>query len=47
MSSVGRSSGEIVKVHNPDAFWLDLGRLEDLEAGAKIFSSNPERFLGP
>ena len=42
-----RSSAERVKVHRPDAFWLDLGRLEDLETGTQIFSSDPERFLGP
>ncbi len=42
-----RSAGEQVKVHRPDAFWLDLGRLEDLETGTQIFSSDPARFLGP
>ena len=41
-----RSSGERVKVHRPDAYWLDLGRLEDLETGTQIFSSDPARFLG-
>ena len=40
-----RDAGERVRVHHPDAFWLDLGRLEDLETGTELFTSDPERFL--
>jgi NDP-sugar pyrophosphorylase family protein len=42
-----RSADERVRVHRPDAFWLDLGRLEDLESGTQIFNADPARFLGP
>lgn len=40
-------AGEGVKVVAPDAFWLDLGRLDDLEEGSRLFSERPERFLKP
>lgn len=42
-----RLAGERVRVRRPDAFWLDLGRLEDLESGTQIFTADPARFLGP
>ncbi len=42
-----RRSGERVRVHQPDAFWLDLGRLDDLEEGTRIFTADPQRFLRP
>lgn len=38
-------AGERVKVHAPDVYWQDLGRLEDLEAGTRDFLDRPERFL--
>lgn len=41
-----REHGQRVAVRNPDAYWLDLGRLEDLETGARVFSENPSRFVG-
>ncbi len=37
--------GERVRVLPVDAYWLDLGRLDDLEAGARAFAENPARFL--
>jgi NDP-sugar pyrophosphorylase family protein len=40
-----RAAGERVRVSHPDAYWLDLGRLDDLETGTQVFSANPERFL--
>lgn len=42
-----RSAGERVRVFHPDAYWLDLGRLDDLETGTQVFSSDPDRFLRP
>lgn len=41
-----QNNGERVAVHNPGAYWLDLGRLDDLETGAKVFADDPDRFLG-
>ncbi len=41
-----RDSGEDVAVVNPGAYWLDLGRLDDLETGSRIFSEDPTRFIG-
>jgi len=40
-----RANGERVAVHNPGAYWLDLGRLDDLETGARVFSEDPTRFI--
>lgn len=40
-----QASGEGVRVLDIDAYWLDLGRLDDLEAGAEAFRANPRRFL--
>ncbi len=37
--------GEKVAVRATDAYWLDLGRMADLEAGVEIFSADPQRFL--
>ena len=34
-----------VRVYSPDAYWLDLGRLSDLETGTKMFTEQPERFI--
>ena len=38
-------SGEKVRVVPTDAYWLDLGRMADLEAGVEAFRAEPERFL--
>ena len=40
-----REAGEGVRVRDVDAYWLDLGRLDDLEAGYEAFRANPRRFL--
>ena len=37
--------GEKVRVRPTDAYWLDLGRMADLEAGAERFRTDPGRFL--
>ena len=39
--------GERIRVINPDAYWLDLGRMSDLEEGSRVFSEQPQRFLEP
>lgn len=39
------AAGEGVRVLDVDAYWLDLGRLNDLEAGYEAFRANPQRFL--
>lgn len=40
-----QAAGRPVRVHAPDAYWLDLGRLSDLETGTKMFTEHPERFI--
>jgi NDP-sugar pyrophosphorylase family protein len=40
-----RSAGEIVRVSEPDCYWLDLGRIDDLETGTQMFNAEPDRFL--
>ena len=37
--------GEKVRVRPTESYWLDLGRMADLEAGVEIFRSDPTRFL--
>ncbi|MFQ5516208.1 MAG: sugar phosphate nucleotidyltransferase [Acidimicrobiia bacterium] len=39
------AAGERVRVAAPEAFWLDLGRMEDLEEGGRVFEADPSRFL--
>jgi NDP-sugar pyrophosphorylase family protein len=39
------AAGQRVRVREVDAYWLDLGRMQDLEEGEKVFRANPERFL--
>jgi NDP-sugar pyrophosphorylase family protein len=34
-----------VRVHDAGAYWLDLGRLSDLEEGDRVFGADPSRFL--
>lgn len=38
-------SGEGVRVRDTDAYWLDLGRIQDLETGVAVFQQDPRRFL--
>lgn len=40
-----QAEGEAVRVLPIDAYWLDLGRIDDLEAGTKAFEADPSRFL--
>lgn len=37
--------GHSVRVRHTDASWLDLGRMDDLEAATAAFEAEPERFL--
>jgi NDP-sugar pyrophosphorylase family protein len=37
--------GRTVRVRQTDAYWLDLGRMSDLEAAVEVFSADPLRFL--
>jgi NDP-sugar pyrophosphorylase family protein len=39
------ADGVPVRVHDPGAYWLDLGRMSDLEEGDRVFSGDPARFL--
>jgi NDP-sugar pyrophosphorylase family protein len=39
------AAGLSVRVVEPDAYWQDLGRLEDLETGGADFQADPLRFL--
>jgi NDP-sugar pyrophosphorylase family protein len=36
---------ESVRVFETEAYWLDLGRVQDLEAGDEAVRANPDRFL--
>lgn len=38
-------AGHPIRVRPTDAFWLDLGRPGDLDAAARAFAAEPERFL--
>ncbi len=40
-----RQHGAGVRIVDVDAYWLDLGRLQDLEEGDAIFRAQRERFL--
>jgi NDP-mannose synthase len=35
----------IVRVRRTDAYWLDLGRMSDLEIAVETFAADPSRFL--
>lgn len=39
------ADGHSVRVHSTDAFWLDMGRMADLEQATEVFSADPGRFL--
>lgn len=34
-----------VRVRRTDAYWLDIGRMPDLEAAVEVFARDPSRFL--
>jgi NDP-sugar pyrophosphorylase family protein len=38
-------AGHPVRTFDSGAYWLDLGRIDDLEQGSAAFSSDPSRFL--
>jgi NDP-sugar pyrophosphorylase family protein len=35
----------VVKVRHTDAYWLDMGRMSDLELAVEAFAADPARFL--
>jgi NDP-sugar pyrophosphorylase family protein len=37
--------GHRVRVRTTDAYWLDMGRMADLEVATEVFTREPERFL--
>jgi NDP-sugar pyrophosphorylase family protein len=39
------SAGAIVRVRRTDAYWLDLGRMSDLELAVDVFAADPSRFI--
>jgi NDP-sugar pyrophosphorylase family protein len=39
------AAGQGVRVREVEAYWLDLGRMQDLEEGERVFRANPQRFL--
>lgn len=39
------ADGHAVRVRNTDAYWLDMGRMADLETATDVFGAHPERFL--
>jgi len=40
-----RRDSATVRVRRTDAFWLDMGRMADLETAVEIFADDPSRFL--
>lgn len=40
-----QEAGGVVRVHATDAYWLDMGRVSDLEAALETFAADPSRFL--
>lgn len=40
-----QDGGGVVRVHATDAYWLDVGRLSDLEIALEAFEGDPSRFL--
>lgn len=39
------ADGHTVRVQSSDAYWLDMGRMADLETATEIFTADPGRFL--
>lgn len=39
------AEGHVVRTHDSDAYWLDLGRIDDLERGDSVFRKERARFL--
>jgi NDP-sugar pyrophosphorylase family protein len=40
-----RAINRAVRVRRTDAYWLDLGRMSDLELANEVFAADPTRFL--
>jgi hypothetical protein len=40
-----QAAGRMVRVRHTDAYWLDMGRMSDLETAVEAFSQDPSRFL--
>jgi NDP-sugar pyrophosphorylase family protein len=40
-----RELDRTVRVRHTDAYWLDLGRMSDLELASEVFAADPKRFL--
>jgi NDP-mannose synthase len=40
-----RAIDRLVRVRRTDAYWLDLGRMSDLELAAEVFAADANRFL--
>lgn len=41
-----KNSGEKVRCHEFNGYWLDIGRVEDYELAQKEFEANKKKFLG-
>ena len=39
------ADGHPVRIRSTDAYWLDMGRMADLETATEVFTANPARFL--
>ena len=40
-----QNGGGVVRVNGTNAYWLDMGRVSDLEAALETFAADPARFL--
>jgi NDP-sugar pyrophosphorylase family protein len=40
-----KRNSETVRIRRTDAYWLDMGRMADLEAAVEAFERDPSRFL--
>jgi NDP-sugar pyrophosphorylase family protein len=40
-----QDAGGVVRVRDTDAYWLDMGRVSDLEAALETYAADPARFL--
>jgi NDP-sugar pyrophosphorylase family protein len=38
-------NGHPVRTFDSGTYWLDLGRIDDLEQGTAVFNSDPSKFL--
>lgn len=39
------ADGHAVRIRSTDAYWLDMGRMADLETATQVFTAEPGRFL--